>query len=102
MKIPSECENMLDIRAGIDALDQNIITLIGKRFQYVKAAAKFKTSETEVKAPERFKSMLLKRREWAEAEGLNADAIEKLYTDLVNHFISEELDEWKKGRANAS
>ena len=41
--------------------------------------------------------MLLKRREWAEAEGLNADAIEQMYTELVNHFISEELDEWKKG-----
>ena len=66
MKTPSECENMLDIRAEIDALDQNIIKLIGKRFQYVKAAAKFKTSETEVKAPERFKSMLLKRREFSQ------------------------------------
>ena len=98
MKTPSACENMANIRAEIDALDQNIIKFIGKRFEYVKAAAKFKTSETDVKTPERFKSMLLKRREWAEAEGLNADAIEKMYTELVNHFISEELDEWKKGR----
>jgi len=97
MKTPSACENMANIRAEIDALDQNIIKFIGKRFEYVKAAAKFKTSETDVKTPERFKSMLLKRREWAEAEGLNADAIEKMYTELVNHFISEELDEWKKG-----
>lgn len=96
MKTPSECENILDIRAEIDTLDQGIIKLIGKRFQYVKAAAKFKTSETDVKAPDRFKSMLIKRREWAKAEGLNADAIEKMYTDLVNHFISEEIEEWKK------
>lgn len=95
MKTPSECENMLDIRGEIDVLDQAIIKLIGMRFQYVKAAAKFKTSETDVKAPERFKSMLLKRREWAEIEGLNPDAIEKMYSDLVNHFIAEEMEEWK-------
>ena len=40
--------------------------------------------------------MLLKCREWAEAAGLKPDAIEKMYTDLVNHFISEEMEEWKK------
>lgn len=96
MKPPSECENMLDVRSEIDVLDQQIIKLIGERFQYVKAAAKFKTSETDVKAPNRFKSMLLKRREWAQAAGLKPDAIEKMFTDLVNHFISEEMEEWKK------
>ena len=39
--------------------------------------------------------MLLQRREWATEEGLNPDAIEKMYTDLVNHFIEEELKFWK-------
>ena len=29
-------------------------------------------------------------------EGLNADAIEKLYQDLVNHFIDEEMKHWKQ------
>ena len=31
--------------------------------------------------------MLKQRRAWAEEEGLNGDAIEKMYRDLVNHFI---------------
>jgi isochorismate pyruvate lyase len=38
--------------------------------------------------------MLLTRREWAEVEGLNPDAIEKMYSDLVNHFIAEEMKHW--------
>jgi isochorismate pyruvate lyase len=97
MKTPTECENMLDIRTEIDVLDQEIIRLIGERFQYVKAAAKFKTSETDVKAPERFSSMLIQRRKWAEAAGLSPDAIEKMYRDLVSHFIQEEMQEWRKG-----
>lgn len=95
MKEPDDCSNIQEIRVEIDRIDREIIKLIGKRFEYVKAATKFKTDENSVKAPERFKSMLQQRRDWAEAEGLKADAIEKLYRDLVNYFIDEELKHWK-------
>jgi isochorismate pyruvate lyase len=93
---PDDCENMDDIRIEIDALDKNIIAQLGERFKYVQAAAKFKTSQTSVRAPDRFAAMLITRREWAQQQGLNADAIEKMYTDLVNHFIQEEMKTWKK------
>jgi isochorismate pyruvate lyase len=95
MKSPEECQNMTEIRSEIDNLDRQVIQILGQRFAYVKAAAKFKTDATSVKAPERFQSMLQQRRIWAEVEGLNPDAIEKLYRDLVNHFIQEELQQWK-------
>lgn len=91
---PADCADMQDIRREIDRLDQAVIELLGQRFQYVLAASKFKTSETSVRAPDRFKAMLATRREWAEAEGLNPDAIEKMYSDLVNHFIAEEMKHW--------
>jgi isochorismate pyruvate lyase len=39
--------------------------------------------------------MLQQRRVWAEQQGLNADAIEKLYHDLVTHFIEEEMKHWR-------
>jgi isochorismate pyruvate lyase len=95
MKPPNECLNIQDIRFEIDRVDRQIIAAFGKRFEYVKAASKFKTNEVSVKAPERFKSMLKQRRIWAEAEGLNPDVIEKLYQDLVNYFIQEELKDWQ-------
>jgi len=91
---PAQCTGMEDIRQEIDALDQAVIKLLSRRFQYVLAASKFKTSATSVRAPERFKAMLTTRREWAEAEGLDPDAIEKLYSDLVNHFIAQEMKHW--------
>lgn len=100
-KEPAECSGMEDIRAEIDRLDKSIIALIGKRFQYVQAAAKFKTSESSVRAPERFKAMLQQRRLWAQEQGLSPDAIEKLYSHLVNHFIEEEMKRWRSGTSGA-
>ncbi len=90
MKAPDECANIDDVRAEIDRIDRDVIALIGKRFKYVQAAAKFKTSTESVKAPERFTAMLRQRRHWAEQEGLSPDAVEKLYSDLVEYFINEE------------
>jgi len=97
-KNPSDCCDMSEIRAEIDYLDRAVIALLGQRFKYVQAAAKFKTSETAVRAPERFTAMLQQRREWAIEEQLNPDAIEKLYSDLVKHFIAEELQQWQQAQ----
>lgn len=53
MKTHEQCESMVDIRAEIDRLDRQVVALLGQRFVYVKAASKFKTRETTVRAPER-------------------------------------------------
>lgn len=96
MKTPDQCESMVDIRAEIDRLDRQVVALLGQRFAYVKAASKFKTSETTVRAPERLQAMLQQRRAWAEEERLDADVVEKMYQDLVNHFIDEEMKHWQQ------
>jgi isochorismate pyruvate lyase len=91
---PAACAGMEDIRREIDALDQAVITLLGRRFEYVLAASKFKTSAASVQASERFNTMLVTRREWATEAGLSPDAIEKMFRDLVTHFIAEEMRHW--------
>lgn len=91
---PANCAGMEDIRREIDALDQAVITLLGRRFQYVLAASKFKTSAASVQASQRFASMLVTRRDWATEAGLSPDAIEKMFRDLVTHFIAEEMRHW--------
>ena len=98
---PEQCQGMEDIRREIDTLDRAVIALLGARFKYVLAASKFKTSATSVRAPERFQAMLATRRDWAESEGLNADAIEKMYSDLVNHFIAEEMKHWAAAQTDS-
>lgn len=91
MKAPEDCTSIQDIRDAIDSLDHEIIALFGKRYEYVKAIVKFKTDEASVKAADRVATMMQKRRAWAEEVGMNPDVIEKLYRDLVNHFIQDEM-----------
>ncbi|MGB3634359.1 MAG: chorismate mutase [Rubrobacteraceae bacterium] len=84
------------MRQAIDSLDRKIVGLIGKRSRYVEAAARFKTGEESVRAPERQKKMLEKRRRWAEEENLDTDLIEGLYEDLVSYFVNREMEDWKR------
>ncbi|MCO6515096.1 MAG: chorismate mutase [Snodgrassella sp.] len=93
---PAECHDMGDIRKEIDHIDYTVIQLLSVRFNYVKAASKFKKSTTDVQATERFNSMLEKRQQWADELGLNGEVIRTLYADLVKYFIAEELKEFER------
>ncbi|WP_196159384.1 isochorismate lyase [Reinekea sp. G2M2-21] len=92
---PEKCKGMDDIRREIDDMDREIIAILGKRFQYVKAASSYKKNESSVRAPERQRAMLEQRRHWAASEGLSPDVIEKMYRDLVHYFIEEEMAQWQ-------
>ena len=98
MKKPDECQNIQDIRNEIDWLDHEIITAMGRRRPYIRAASKFKADEAGVRAPDRVSSMLKQRRLWAMEEGLDPDLVERIFTDLVNYFIGEELNYFKSTR----
>ncbi len=97
---PSEaCRNLEDVREAIDGLDREILRLLGSRARYVAAAARFKTDPKGVRAPERQRAMLARRREWAEEEGLDPDFVEGLYRNIVSHFVGREMDHWQRGNA---
>jgi isochorismate pyruvate lyase len=93
---PSQCRSLADVRAEIDRLDREIIRALGERFEYVKAAARFKADSAEVAAPDRVAVMLEQRRAWAVESGLNPDVVERLYRDLVSYFISEEQKHFQR------
>jgi isochorismate pyruvate lyase len=95
MKAPEDCGSLEEVRAEIDRIDRAIVAMIGERAGYVHAAARFKTSEAAVAAPERQEAMYRARRAWAEAADLDPDVIEKLYRDLVAYFIVRETEHWK-------
>jgi isochorismate pyruvate lyase len=96
MPSPQDCKSLLDVRQEIDTIDEEIIRLLGRRAQYVHAAARFKVSEEHVAAPERQAAMMQARRAWASREGLSPDVIEEIYRRLVAYFIEREMKEWRE------
>lgn len=92
MKLPKDCTSIEEIRNAIDALDTEIITLFGKRFQYVKEIVKFKTDEESIIAKERREEVIRERRRLASENGLDPDVFENIYRTLIQHFISEEME----------
>lgn len=48
VKSAPECENLGDIRQGIDELDRQIVQILARRLTYVKAATRFKASQQAI------------------------------------------------------
>jgi isochorismate pyruvate lyase len=99
LKPPEDCASIEDVREAIDGLDRKILDLLGLRARYVAAAARFKTDGDSVRAPERRKAMLARRRGWAREEGLDPDFVEELYGRIVSHFVGREMDRWRERQA---
>ncbi|HJX70901.1 MAG TPA: chorismate mutase [Bacteroidales bacterium] len=92
MKPVKDCKNIEEVRRAIDELDKEIISLLGRRFQYVKGIVKFKDKDEEsIVARERREAVIRSRRKLAVENGLDPDVIEELYRNLISHFIAEEL-----------
>ena len=95
MPLAADCKSLDEVRAEIDRIDRAILALLGERAAYVHAAARFKSSEAEVAAPERQAAMLHARREWAREEDLDPDFVEDLYRRLVAYFVERERTHWR-------
>jgi tRNA-Thr(GGU) m(6)t(6)A37 methyltransferase TsaA len=87
-----EVASLQEAREAIDAIDAEVIRLLGNRARYVHQVVNFKKQPEEVRAPERYQQVMRQRRLWAEAAGLNPDVIESMYRLLVDNFIEEELE----------
>ncbi len=101
MKIPERCESIQEIREAIDAIDNEIIKLLGIRFRYVKEIVKFKNKDKDsIIARERYNKVLENRRKLAIENGLNPDLIEEIYRNLIDHFINKEIEIAEKSKYN--
>lgn len=98
MQKPEDCLGLPDIREGIDQIDHDIIVALGQRMAYVKAASRFKPDQTSIPAPERVAAMLPERARWAEENGLDPHFIADLFSRLIQWYISEQIEYWKRER----
>ena len=94
MIAPHDCTTMTEVRVGVDALDRQIVTLLGERFRYMEAAARIKPSRGEVRDEPRKAQVIANVREQAVASGVPDSLIARLYDMLIEGSIAYELDKF--------
>jgi isochorismate pyruvate lyase len=86
-----DCTSMTEVRAGVDALDRELVALLARRFAYMDAAARIKPERGHVRDEARKAQVIANARAEAEALGLPGDVIADLWESLVEASIAYEL-----------
>jgi isochorismate pyruvate lyase len=92
MKVPHECRNIEEVRREIDSIDAEIISLLGKRLDFIQAIVKYKNNADDVYATGRYNAVIDERRKMAILHRLDPDVIEKIYRLLMDYFIEEQFN----------
>ena len=98
-KLPEDCQTMPEVRAGVDALDRELVALLAKRFGYMRAAARIKPGRDAVRDEARKASVIAAAVAEAEGLGIPADVIGDIWERLVEGSIAYEFAEWDRIRA---
>ena len=89
---PDECQTMTEVRAGVDALDRELVALLDRRFAYMRAAARIKLERTLVRDEARKTAVIAAARAEAKRLGAPAERIAALWELLVESSIAYELE----------
>ena len=87
----ADCTTMAEVRAGVDALDRELVTVLRRRFDYMDAAARIKSARDQVRDEDRKAQVIANARAAAAALGLPGDRIAELWGQLVEASIAYEL-----------
>lgn len=96
---PEDCQSMVDVRQGVDALDRALVTLLAERQRYMDAAARIKPSRDVVHDDARIEDVVAKVLASAGPAGLSPDIAEPVWRTLIDRCIAHEFKVWDKTRA---
>lgn len=97
-KPPETCETMIEVRAGVDATDRELVALLEKRFGYMSAAARIKPTRDAVRDEDRKAYVINAAVADAEARGIPGDVIADMWERLVEGSIAYEFEKWDQIR----
>ncbi|ALJ13316.1 chorismate mutase [Sphingopyxis macrogoltabida] len=98
-KLPEQCETMIEVRAGVDQVDRELVALLVRRFGYMDAAARIKPDREAVRDEVRKAEVLDNVARAAAAAGLEPDRLRAVWNELVEQSIAYEFDRWDRERA---
>ena len=96
---PADCTSMIEVRAGVDDVDRQILALIQRRFGYMEAAARIKSDRSTVRDEGRKSDVLAKVDQTALKLGVDRKLVARLYEDLIEASIAFELDMFDRMRS---
>lgn len=99
MKPGIECQTMVEVRQGVDALDRALVALLAQRFAYMDAAARIKPSRDAVRDEARKAQVITNASAAAAVAGLPDGLAEDLWETLVEASIAYEMKAWDARRA---
>lgn len=88
-------KSLQQARDKIDQIDVALIELIASRQFYVDQAMSHKQTVEDVQSPQRVKEVIEKVRALAVQHAVDPDMVERLYHDMIQHFIQRELKEFR-------
>jgi len=91
-----DCRTMEQVRAGVDALDRALVTLLAERQGYMDAAARIKADRGLVRDQDRVEQVVANVLEQAAAAGLDAAIAEPVWRLLIERSIAHELAAWDR------
>jgi isochorismate pyruvate lyase len=91
MRPADDCNSMAELRAAIDELDETLVALLTKRATYIDRAVTLKTATgLPARIEARVDQVLKNVRTHAQAQALDPDLTEALWSTLVNWSIARE------------
>ena len=98
LTLPDDCQTMLEVRAGVDQTDRELVDLLARRFGYMRAAARIKQDRATVRDEARKADVIAAAADRAANAGMPREAIADLWERLVEASIAYELIEWDRLR----
>lgn len=97
-KLPEQCETMIEVRAGVDQVDRELVALLVRRFGYMDAAARIKGDRNAVRDEARKAEVLDNVGREAAAAGLEPERLRAVWNELVEQSIAYETVRWDRLR----
>lgn len=98
---PGACTTMAEVRAGVDAVDAELVGLLARRFAFMAAAARIKADRSAVRDEGRKAAVIAQATAAARLAGLPAGLVPTLWELLVEASIAYELELWDHACAAA-
>ena len=99
--LPADCQTMVEVRQGVDAIDRLLVAVLAERQRYMDAAARIKADRHAVRDNARIEEVVAAVKAAARDAGLSEDIAEPVWRTLIEACIAHELDAWDALRQEA-